>query len=229
MNVFCRFSFHPLCGLTKYTVLGSAPSPTLMMIMMDIGPGVSQALVSSGHCCRSTEVSSQDCSSHAPGPAVGGTEATQTLAWPNTCVYMPTKPTAAKTRPDPAAGALVVLLDILQVLNLGSLLQSCNSIFPTAVRRYFSSSFLVTELLGRSCGFIPTSACVPPTRICSRGCWSTGVHQAGRIRGGCQGKQATQAGRCWGSDWNMRAHETAVGRSRPPRQSGGGGGDYRGT
>ena len=45
-------------------------------------------------------------------------EAAQTLAWPSSYIYMPTKLTAAKARPVSAAGALV-LLDVSQVLNLG--------------------------------------------------------------------------------------------------------------
>ena len=108
-----------LCRLTKYTVADTALGPILTVDMPTIGPGDSQALFSAGHQCRSTEVRSQDCSSCAPGPAVGTMEAAQTLAWPNSHVYMPTKPIAAKARPIPDAGALV-LWDVLQVLNLGS-------------------------------------------------------------------------------------------------------------
>ena len=160
--------------------------------MLTVGPGDSQALFSPGHWHRSTE----DSSSRAPGPALGAMEAAQTLAWPSPHIYVPTKPTAAKARPVPAAGTLVVLSDILQALNLGSCQWRCNSAVCTAVKRDFSSSSLVTQPLGLGCSFSPTSACVPPTRVCSRVSWSTGAHQAGRSQRGIQGKQATQARRC---------------------------------
>ena len=126
MNVLCCVPFQPFCGLTKYTVVGSALGPTLTVGMLAIGAGDSQVLFSPGHQCRSTEVTSQDCSSHARGPTVGAVEAAQTLAWPHPHAYMPTKPTAAKARPVPAKGALV-LSDVLQVLNLGRFQRRCNS------------------------------------------------------------------------------------------------------
>ena len=169
MNVLCCATYHPLHGLTKYTVVGTALSLTLTVGMLAIGPGDSQALFSPGHQHRSTEVRSQDCSSHAPGHTVGGTEAAQTLAWPNPRVYMPT---AAKARPIPVAGALV-LLDVSQVLNLGSHQRRSNSVVHAATRRDFSFPFLVTWPRGLSCSFISTSACVPPTIVCSRGFQST--------------------------------------------------------
>ena len=80
MNVLYYFSFCPLCGLTKYTVVGTALSPALTVGMPAIGLGDSHVLFSPGHQCRSTEVRFQDCSSHSPRPAVGTMEAAQTLA-----------------------------------------------------------------------------------------------------------------------------------------------------
>ena len=196
MNVLCCVPFHPLCGLTKYTVVDKALSPTLSVGMLAVGPGDSQALFSPSHQCISTEVRSQDCSSCAPGPTVGAMETAQTLALPNLRVFMPTKPTAAKARPVPAAGALVVLLDVSQVVNLGDCLRRCNSVVCAAVRRDFSSSSLVTGPLGLSSDFSPTSACIPCTGVCSRGCRSTGAHQAGNSQGSNWGEWATRAGRC---------------------------------
>ena len=156
MNVLCFVCFRPLCWLTKYTVVGTALSPTLIVCMMAVGPGDPQALFSPSHQCRSTEVRSRDCSSHSLGPTVGAMEAAQILAQPSSCVYMPTKPTAAKVRPVLAGGALV-LLDVLQVLNLGSCQWGCDSTVHATVRRDFSSSFLVNQPLGLSCGFSPYS------------------------------------------------------------------------
>ena len=57
--------------------------PLLTVGMLAVGPGVSKALFSPGHQCRSTEVRCQDCNSHAHGVAVGPMEAAQTLAWFN--------------------------------------------------------------------------------------------------------------------------------------------------
>ena len=156
-----------------YTVVGTVLGPTLTVGTPAIGPGDSQALFSPGHQCRSTEVSSQDCSSCAPGPTVGAVEAAQTLAWPNPHVYLPTKPTAAKASPVTAARAVVVLPDVSQALNLGSCQWRCNSAVHAAARRDFSSPSIVTQPLGLSCGFSPTSICGPPTGVCSRGCQST--------------------------------------------------------
>ena len=136
--LLCHLS--PLCRLTKYTAVGTALSSTLTMSMPAIGPGDSQALFSLGYQCRSTEVTSQDCSRCAPGPAVGAMEAAQSLVWPNPHVYVPTKPIAAKARPV----TLVVYLDVSQVLNLRSRQRRCKSMVHTAVRRHFSSSSLVT-------------------------------------------------------------------------------------
>ena len=172
MNALCCAPFCPLCGLTKYTVVGTALSLPLTVGMLATGPGDSQVF-SPGHCHRYTEVRSQDCSSHAPGPAVGGIEAAQILAWTNPHMYVPTKPTATEARPIPAAGALVVLSNVSQALNLGSCQQRCNSVVHAALKRDFSSSSLVTWPLGLRCGFSPTCAYVLPTGVRSRGCRST--------------------------------------------------------
>ena len=113
MGVFCCVTFHPLCKLPDYSVVGTALGPTLTVGMPAIGPGVSQTLFSPGHLCISTEVRPQDCSNHGSGPTLGVIRAAQTLAWLNPHVYVPTKSTAANVRPVLAAGALVVCLDVL--------------------------------------------------------------------------------------------------------------------
>ena len=127
--MLCCVTFHLLCGLANYTVVGTAFSPTLTVDMPAVGPGVSQVLFSPGHQRRSTEVMSQDCSNHASGPSVGAMGAAQTLAWPNPCVYVPTKSTAAKTRPISAVGALTVCSDVLQALSLQSRSRGINLCF----------------------------------------------------------------------------------------------------
>ena len=110
MGVICCVTFHPLCELSDYTVVGSALGHTLTVGMPAVGPGVFQMLFSPGHQHRSTEVRSWDYSDHGSEPTVG---AAQTLVWPNPSVYMPTKSTAAKARPILAAGALTVCSDVL--------------------------------------------------------------------------------------------------------------------
>ena len=87
-------------GSQKYTIVGTALSTTLTVGMLAIGPGVSQTLFSPGHQCRSTEVRSQDCSSHAPGPIVGTMEAAQTLAWLTPTCMCPQR--AELLKPDPS-------------------------------------------------------------------------------------------------------------------------------
>lgn len=76
---------------------------------------------------------------------MGAVEAAQTLPCPSPAVYVPRKPTAARVRPFPAAGALVVLSDVSQALNLGSLQRRCSSTVDTAVRRV---SALLFQLRG---------------------------------------------------------------------------------
>ena len=137
------------------------------------------------------QIISQDCSSRVPGLTVVAVVAAQILAWSNPRVYVPTKPTAAKTRPVSATGALVHL-DVPQLLSLQCRQRGCKSVVPAASRRDFSSSSLVALPLGLSCGFSPTSVCVPPTGICSSGC--PRAHAATQVGGGGGG-----------DGWGMRA------------------------
>ena len=116
-SLVCHLS--PVVWVHKETIVGTALGPILTGRMLAIGPGVSQVF-SPVHQYISTEVRSKDCSSHAPGPTVGTVEAAQTLAWSNSCMYIPTKPKAAKARPILAAGTFVVHSDVPQVLNLQS-------------------------------------------------------------------------------------------------------------
>ena len=129
--MLCCVTFHPLLELTNSPLVGTAFSPTLTVGTPAIGPRVSQALFSPGHQHRSTEVSSQDCSNHASGTTVGAVEATQTLAWPISHLYLPRKSTAAKARPVSAAGTLVVPSDVPEVLSLQSQSWGCNSVVHT--------------------------------------------------------------------------------------------------
>ena len=135
--------FSEYFGLTKYSVVGTVLDSTLIMAILVIGPGVFQALFALGHQCRSTEVRIQGCSIHAPGPAMGAMESSQSLVWSNPHIYAPTKPTAAKARPLSAAGAFVCS-DVPPVFNLHGQKCGCKSVVHAARRRGFSSSFLVS-------------------------------------------------------------------------------------
>ena len=125
--------FHSLCKFTTYTVVDTGLGPTLIVGMMAIGPGDSEALFSPGHWHRCSEVSSKACDSHEPAPAVEAMVAAETLAWPKPWVYIPPKSTATKARPIPATDALV-LSDVLQALNLRSCQRKCNLVVCTATR-----------------------------------------------------------------------------------------------
>ena len=84
VSVLCCVTFHLLCGLTKYTIVGTALDPTSTVRMSAIGCSIPQALFSQDHQCRSIEDRSQDLSSRLPGPSVGVMEASQTLTqWPS--------------------------------------------------------------------------------------------------------------------------------------------------
>lgn len=48
MNVLCCVPFHPLCGLTKSTVVGTVLDATLTWSMLETGPAASQVLFSPG-------------------------------------------------------------------------------------------------------------------------------------------------------------------------------------
>ena len=187
--------------------------------MPAIGPGDSQALVSPGHQHRSTEVRSRDCSSHAPGHTLGAMEAAQTLTWPNSQVYVPTKPTAAKARPVPAAGALVVLPDVSQVLNIGSHQRRCNSTVHVPTRRFQLLSLSHTAP-GAQLGFLPHLC------MCSSH-WS--LLQRLQEHMSLPGRKGPRwwfrweghpDGRCCGINWTVQAHQAAIRTGRSPRSGG---------
>ena len=69
----CALLYHlsPIVWAHKVHIVGTALSPISTLGMPAIGPGIPKALFSQGHQCKVTEVRSQDCSSHSPGPAVG--------------------------------------------------------------------------------------------------------------------------------------------------------------
>ena len=67
MSMLCCVTFHPLCELTGYSVVGTALGPTLTMGLTAIGRSVSQALFSPGHQHRSAEVRFYNCSNHGSG------------------------------------------------------------------------------------------------------------------------------------------------------------------
>ena len=99
------------------------------------------------------------------GLVVGAIEAAQTLVWSKPCSYMPTEIIITKARPGSAARTLV-LLDVSQVLNLGSHRWRYNFKVHAPMRRDFSSSSLVFFLVLKR-GFSLICVCGPPTGVCS--------------------------------------------------------------
>ena len=104
MSVLCCVTFHPLCGLTKYTVVGTALGPTSTVGMLVIVPGVSQMSFLPGHQHRSSELMSQNCRSCAPGLATGAVEAAQTLPGPAPACTHPQSPQLLRSDPSPPPG-----------------------------------------------------------------------------------------------------------------------------
>lgn len=96
---------------------------------------------------------------------MGALEAAQILIYFYLSAYMLTKPTDAKTRPISALGALIHS-EVPQVLSLQSQ-HGGKSVAAAAISRDFSSSSLVAQSLVLRCDFNPTSACAPPTHVCS--------------------------------------------------------------
>ena len=114
-------SFVTRCTGSQSTLLLALPlAPPQQWEGLAVSPGVPQGLFSQGHQHRATDVRSQDHSPRTPGPALGAVEAAQILAWPSPHMHVPIKPTVAKARPVPAAGAPIVHSDVWQVLSLQS-------------------------------------------------------------------------------------------------------------
>lgn len=142
MSVLCYVTFHPLCWLTNYAVVGTALSPTLTMGMLATCLGISQVPFSLGYQHRSIEVRFQDCYNCVTGPTVGAMERAPIMIWSNPCMCLPTKYTAAKARLISAVGALIHS-DVLPVLSLQSQEQECESMASAGTRRDFKTSSLV--------------------------------------------------------------------------------------
>ena len=203
VKVLCCVPFTCCVGLQSI-ISGTALGPALIMGMLTVDLGDSQALFTSGHQHKSTEVRSHTALVIHVNPLgkYGGRLDYSLVQLP---YYMPTKPTAAKARAVSTAGALVVYLAVPKLLNSGSCQWKCNSEVRAVARRF--QLFFGNMNPELSCGFRSNSSCVLSTGICSTGCQSTGTCQAERSQGGDQDEQATQAGGFWGSSWNMRAHQ----------------------
>lgn len=202
VNMLCSVPFTCCVGLQSI-ISGTNLSPTLIMGMLSVDLGDSQALFTSGHQHKSTEVRSHTALVIHVNPLgkYGGRLDYSLVQLP---YYMPTKPTAAKARAVSTAGALVCLA-VSKLLNSGSCQWKCNSEVHAVARRFQLFFGNMNPELG--CGFRSNSSCVFPTGICSTGCQSTETCQAEKSQGGDQDEQATQAGGFWGSSWNMRAHQ----------------------
>ena len=95
------------------------------------------------------------------GPAVGPVGTPQTLIWLSSCMYCPQSPQL----PELDRFQLWEHLLSAQIFLRWDLICSLYSWWKD-----FQSSSLVTPSLGFSFGFIPTSACGPPTGVWSWGC-----------------------------------------------------------
>ena len=142
------------CGLTENAVVGSALSVLTRAYAGNWPRSLSR--------CRFHRAQAPGLRWYSPGPSVGALETVQSPAWPSPHVHMSTKPTATKARPIPAAGSLVALSDVSQVLDLGSGQQKYNSTVCAAMRR-FQLFFLSHRALGLSSHCDPTSVCIPPS------------------------------------------------------------------
>ena len=179
---YTRFvPFCCLCGLTKYTVVGAALSPTLIVGMLAVGHADFSSVVFTGPPTLIHWAQAPGLQCYLPGPSVGAMETVQTLAWPSPHVDMSRKPTATKARPIPAAGSLVTLSDVSQALNLGSGQQRYNSMVCAATRFQL---FFISHRTLRAQLLLRPHLCVYSSQwVCSRGCQSTPAHQAGRAQG----------------------------------------------
>lgn len=145
---------------------------------------------------------------------MGAVEAAQTLPCPSPAVYVPRKPTAARVRPFPAAGALVVLSDVSQALNLGSLQRRCSSTVDTAVRRVSALLFQLHGPWASAVVAAPPLTVDHPPDSALEVCWSTEAHWAGRNQVDNWGRRGAQVGGGWGSNWNSKAYQLGIRVSR---------------
>ena len=122
-TALCGVACHPLCWLTKYTVVGTALGPPSTIGMPAISPCVPQALCSESHQHMSTEVRPWDLLqlhevTYGPWP--------QQELWyqprhrPHLSVPAPANPAAANARSAPATETTVMDLDVPQVQGLHS-------------------------------------------------------------------------------------------------------------
>ena len=109
-------------------------------------------------------------------------EAVQILAWSDTHMYKPTRPTVLKTRPISTSRTLIHSY-VLQALSLQSLQQGYKTLFPADTREDFLSSSLVAWAQVLSCGYSPTSVHGPPMGIFAQGFpWAHAPTQALGVR-----------------------------------------------
>ena len=203
VNVLCCVHFTCCVGLQSI-VSDTALSPALIMGMLTVDLGDSQALFTPGHQHKSTEVRSHTALViHLDPLGKYGGRLDYGLA--QLPCYMPTKPTAAKARAVSTAGALAVCLAVSKLLNSGSCQWKCNFEVRAVARRF--QLFFGNMNPELRCVFSLNSSCVLPTGICCTGCQSIGTCQAERGQGGDRDDQTTQTGWFWGSSRNMTAHQ----------------------
>ena len=163
-SAFCAVTRHPSYGLTKYTVVGTALSPTSTVRMQAVSPGVPQALCSQSHQHRSA----------GNDPLKWGSRTTvvthlnpllelskQCRLQPSLCVHAPTNHRAAKARLVPATGAPIVHLDVLQALSI----QSQWLWGRSAQQRAEGSDISPASACGQPAGTLPELLQVAPSQL----------------------------------------------------------------
>ena len=173
-NVLCGITCHPLCGLTTYTVVGIALSPTSIVGMQAIGPRVPQVHCSHSHPHRSTGTDPLKSGTRTTvvahmDPMGAGKQPTPQPSPASVCLHVHTRPTAAEARPLPAMGAPTVYSRAPQALSLqrqGSGVKP-GIAQPQGLALGFSPAFQVAWSLEISSDFSPTSTCGQSAGACT--------------------------------------------------------------
>ena len=151
-TVFCAVACHPQCGLTTYTVVGTALSPASTMAKPAIGPGVNQMLsLQRRSSQRSTEFRYQIAVVMHLDPPWKVWKQPRSQS----CLCMPSKPIADMARAIPATGASIVHLDIPWMLSSESQWRQHKSMdhWDAGTGLRFQPSFLSHMTLGEELWF----------------------------------------------------------------------------
>lgn len=139
VDILC-LSPSAVCGLTKYTVVGTAFNPLTLVCALAVRPSLTfQVSFSLGLQHSSTELRPPELQFCTLGPLLVGSYGRQfrLLTWPRSTHHVHIHKACSYDQTIPAAGSLVTLSDVSQVLNLGSGQQRYNSMVCAATRRFF--------------------------------------------------------------------------------------------